>query len=167
LWGPTDAFDTAVSPEHEGASAARIAADVVREQEQSVALFGDKDAAISELWEVLAECADPGWDGDEAEAVDRNAATNAAALIRSIPHGLPMPEVAADPDGEISLDWIAGRDRLLTISVDRSNRLAYAWVVGAYQGRAVIPFGRGRFPEPLSQLILDIHKPNHAPVRVA
>jgi len=159
--------DTAVSCEQERRDASGAADDVVREQERSIALFGDKDAAISEVWDLLSEAAESGWDGEDAEPVDRIAAENAIELIRSLPRGLPMPEVAVDPDGEITLDWIVARSRLLTVSVGPTDQLAYAWLNGGHRGRAVIPFDGHIFPQPLIRLIRDVVKTDDAALRTA
>src|SRR5207247_8865273 len=56
---------SAISPE---AHAVRKAATQVAESaERSVALFGEKTAALSELSAVTAECAEPDWDGHGAD----------------------------------------------------------------------------------------------------
>ena len=167
LLSPAVTADTAVSCEQGRRGASGATVDVVREQERSVALFGDKDAAISEVWDLLGEAAESGWDGEDAEPVDRSAAENAIELIRSLPRGLPMPEVAVDPDGEITLDWIISRTRLLTVSVGPTDQLAYAWLNGGHRGRAVLPFDRHIFPQPLIRLIQDVMNADDAPLRIA
>lgn len=57
-----------------------------------------------------------------------------------LPENLPMPEVAAEPDGSISLDWIASRFRMFSVSVGANNRVAYAWLDGSEKGHAVAVF---------------------------
>src|SRR3990172_920247 len=60
---------------------------VVELVEKSEALFGRKAAIIWQIWVLANECAEPGWDGDGAEPVERFAAFAAADLIRALPGG--------------------------------------------------------------------------------
>lgn len=54
------------------------------------------------------------------------ARAQAEAFLRALPADLPRPELAADPDGRVSLDW-GGSGWMFSISVV-GTRLAYAWV---------------------------------------
>ena len=135
---------TAISFE---AQAARKAATAVIERaELSQALFGDKATAISQLMALANECAEKGWDGDEAEPVDRRAVFIAKNFVRTLPDGVPLPEFAPELDGAISLDWIQSRNRLFTLSIGQNNRLAYAWLDGADKGHGVARFDGERIP---------------------
>jgi hypothetical protein len=113
---------------------------VVRSLERSLALFGPKAAAISQIWALVDECAEMGWNGEEAEPILEIAAELAADFIRALPEHLPLPEFAPEPDGSISLDWIQSRHRLFSLSVGASSRLAYAWLDGTDRGHAVARF---------------------------
>ena len=65
-----------------------------------------------------------------------------------------MPEVAVDPDGAVSLDWIPSRHRMLSVSFEgSSDRLAYAWVDGTDHGSAVTRFDGRTAPNRLLQAI--------------
>ena len=78
--------------------------------------------------------------------LDRLAALSAANFIRALPDGIALPEFAPEPDGSISLDWIQSRNRLFTLSVGSTNRLAYAWVDGTDKGHAVARFDGEHVP---------------------
>jgi hypothetical protein len=112
----------------------------VVEAERSLALFGEKVAALSQLAALAEECADPRWDGAEAAPLDPAAHAIAGRFIRSLPDGIPLPEFAPEPDGSISLDWTASRTRLFSLSIGYDNRLAYAWLDGADKGHGVAHF---------------------------
>jgi hypothetical protein len=59
-------------------------------------------------------------------AVDPGTIGAAELFAYSLPRFGPMPEVSADPDGEISFDWIGPSGRMFSVSVNKQNRLAYA-----------------------------------------
>jgi hypothetical protein len=139
-------------------------ADIRRSTERSQSLFGGKAAAISQIWALVNECAEPGWNGDGAEPVDRLAAFAAADFIRAVPDGLPLPEAAAEPDGAISLDWILSRNRLFSVSVGTSGRVAFAWLDGSDRGHGVARFDGERVPRPILDGITAIARHGHATI---
>lgn len=131
----------------EEAQAVRDAVGVViRSVERSQALFGRKAAVIARVWALVNECAEPGWDGDGAEPLDRLAAFRAADFIRALPPEVPLPEVAPEPDGSISLDWIRSRNGLFSLTVGAGSRLAYAWLDGSDRGHGVVRFDGEAIP---------------------
>jgi hypothetical protein len=142
---------------------------IVDRVERSDALFGNKTAVISELWGLAGSHAQTGWDGGKALPVDHRAIARAAAFIRALPGSCDMPEVGVDPDGSVTLDWIASRHRILSIGVTASSdRLAYAWIDGTDRGHAVAKFNRDMVPLGLMQAILAVTAaPDDAPLRVA
>ncbi len=114
--------------------------------ERSQALFGRKAATISNLRVLTNDCADDDWDGDDACAIDPVALLNAESFVRALPNDCPLPECAPEPDGSISLDWIQSSQRMFTMSVGTSNRLAYAWMDGTDKGHAVAHFDGSSVP---------------------
>lgn len=151
----------------EAKSVYNAANSVVDLTDQSVALFGDKAAALSRLAELLIECRNSGWDGGDAAAIDFTAAVSVERFVRALPDGVPLPEFAPEPDGSISLDWIQSRNRLLSISVGRGNRLAYAWLDGSNKGHAVVGFDGHNIPSEILDKIEDIMGHGYAGLRVA
>jgi hypothetical protein len=124
--------------------------------EKSQALFGGKAVVIGQIWALVNECSEPGWDGDGAGPVDRFAAFKAAEVIRALPARLPLPEVTPEPDGAISLDWIRSRSRVFSLTVGSSARLASAWVDGSDRGYAVVRFDGQVVPNRILQGIDEI-----------
>jgi hypothetical protein len=135
---------SAISPEARAVHDA--ATEVVKSTERSMALFGEKNMALARLAALAQECAEPGWDGAEAVAMSPIALAAAEHFIRALPDDIPLPEFAPEPDGAISLDWIASRTRLYSLSVGYSNRLAYAWLDGADKGHGVARFDGRNVP---------------------
>jgi hypothetical protein len=127
---------SAISPE--AVAVRKAATEIAKSIERSQALFGKKADALSQLAALAAECAEPGWDGQSAAAIDPIAVLWAERFVRALPDGIPLPEFVPEPDGAISLDWILSRNRLFSLSVGRSNRLAFAWLDGADQGYGIL-----------------------------
>jgi hypothetical protein len=58
--------------------------------------------------------------------VDVDTIRAATQFAYSLPRLGPLPEVSADPDGEISFDWAGPSGEMFSVSVNKHNRLAYA-----------------------------------------
>jgi hypothetical protein len=156
---------TAVSPEAD--SVRESARTIVESSERSFSLFGVKSAAISDLLAFAAEHAQNGWDGENGRGISLLAVRTAEAIIRCLPEDMPMPELAPEPDGSISLDWIYSRMRFVSVSAGNSDRLPYAWIDGTDRGRAVARFDRQRIPIRLPDTIRETISPADAAIRVA
>ena len=155
--------NSAVSPEADAVF--KAANEVAESTERSVALFGEKAVALSQLAAMATECSEQGWDGDTAAAVDPIAVLSAKRFLRALPDGVPLPEFAPEPDGSISLDWIRSRNRLLSLSIGRSSWLAYAWLDGADKGHAISRFDGQSVPPRVLDAIKGIV--GHAGLRAA
>jgi len=140
----------------------RAASEVLRLAERSQALFGEKATALSQLVALSSECAKDDWDGEDAIAIDPNAVLMAERFLRALPDGIPMPELAPEPDGSISLDWIQSRNRLLSLSVSHNNRLAYAWMDGSDKDHGVARFDGRNVPPRVLESIKSIVRSSHA-----
>jgi hypothetical protein len=114
---------------------------------------------------MAEECAEQDWDGYGARPVDEDAVLNAEAFVRALPDEVPMPEIAVDPDGSVSLDWIESRHRMFTISIPAGNRIAYAWLDGAEKGHAVAVFDGLSIPVKVRDGILSILGHANAAIR--
>ncbi len=162
-----------VAPHHGTAVSGEAAAirkserAVAESRERSIALFGSKASAISEIRELVSEHAGPGWDGDGAEPISPLAAQLAVDLIRALPNDIPMPEFAPEPDGSISLDWIQSRSSMVSISAGETDRLAYAWLDGTDRGHAVARFDGERVPPRILDTIRQTVMPSNVAIRVA
>ncbi len=156
---------TAISPEADTVRNAAI--ELVQAVELSQALFGVKAEAISSLRKLAMEHGQPGWDGGDAAVLSPVALFTAESFVRALPDGIPMPELAAEPDGSISLDWIQSRQRLFTLTVGNTSRLAYAWVDGTDRGHAVALFDGASAPPRIVEGIKSILSPAYASLRAA
>lgn len=115
---------------------------------EPLSLGGGYREAISSLNEVAEGAADADWDGYGAVPVNASALDHAARLIGVLPTNLPVPEVGADPDGEISLEWFRDADWVFSVSVGARGQLSYAGRFGRSRVRG-IEEGTDEFPAPL------------------
>jgi len=129
---------------------------VLKLAERSQAIFGGKAAAISQLRAIANECAEAGWDGYHAFPIEWTSVRLAEGFIRAMPDDFPLPEFAPEPDGSVSLDWIQSRNRLFSLSVGVTNRLAYAWLDGSDKGHGVARFDGERIPPRIIENIIGI-----------
>jgi hypothetical protein len=146
--------NSAISPEADAVHEA--ATKVMKAAERSQALFGDKAAALSQLAALATECAEEGWDGEDAAGIDPVAVASTERFVRALPEGLPLPDFTPDPDGSISLDWTRARNRLFSLSIGRSDRLAYAWLDGTDKGHGVAQFDGQNVPPRVLEAIASI-----------
>lgn len=126
-------------------------ASVVRATESSQVLFGEKAAAIAAVRTMAAECADVGWDGEEARGISPVALAHAVDFLRALPASLPLPEYAPEPDGSVSFEWAVSRHQRFMVSIGERARLAYAWVDGTDRGHAVARFDGFNIPDRILQ----------------
>ncbi len=141
----------------ETAQAGELAAEELAESvEHSHALFGERAATISKLRQLAIDYSQPNWDGEGAEPIDMMAVITAESFIQALPESLQMPELAPEPDGQISLDWVHSKGRVFSMSVGKSGRLSYAWIDGADQGHAVARFDYRAIPHRVLEGITSI-----------
>ena len=58
--------------------------------------------------------------------IDMDTARAAIEFAYTLPRSLPAPEIAPEPDGEISFDWLGPDGKMFSVSVGRTGRVAYA-----------------------------------------
>jgi hypothetical protein len=88
------------------------------------------ERALDELEQVRAEASTYGWDGYGAKPMDADAYVNARLFLETLPTTAPSPEISADPDGDVALDWSFGPRKALSISISRTGRCTFAWIRG-------------------------------------
>jgi len=89
-----------------------------------------RERLLDELDSLYDEASHSGWDGFGADPVSLDAYDFAKVFIKALPTTSPLPELNADPDGEISLNWFFGKGRALTVSVGPTGRCTFAWMLG-------------------------------------
>ncbi len=94
---------------------------------QSVVL----DELKAELRQVFIEACSDNWDGYGATPVSQETYRNALTFLEVLLTTVPPPDIAADPDGEISFEWHLTPQLVFSISVGPSKTLNYA---GLFKG---------------------------------
>ncbi len=88
------------------------------------------DLALEELEKVYEECSEANWDGYGAMPISRETYFEARKLLTMIPLSFLMPEILAEPDGEIGFEWYKDKDSVFVISVSGNNIITYAGLFG-------------------------------------
>jgi hypothetical protein len=86
----------------------------------------ERRRVLDRLYAVFCEGRAPGWDGYGARAASYESYLQAKRFIEALPGEFQHPEIALDPDGEISLEWRAGGGGTFSISIGASGELTYA-----------------------------------------
>ena len=79
---------------------------------------------------ACAEAAAPNWDGYGALPVEGNTYELAKSFLRALPRLLPDPDIAVDPDGEVTFRWICAAREVVAASLRGDGRLSVAAILG-------------------------------------
>ena len=88
------------------------------------------DLALEELEKVYEECLEANWDGYGAMPISRETYSKSRKLLRMMPSSLPMPDISAEPGGEITFEWYKEKYSVFVISVGGNNLITYAGLFG-------------------------------------
>ncbi len=110
-------------------------------------------AALQELDAVYAERNEANWDGYGAYAVHRFTYEKAQEFINNLPSAVGTPEIGAEPDGELTLEWYRNTGRLLSISLAMNGRLTYIYRNGSTRLRGTFWFMDDEVPQELIKLL--------------
>lgn len=98
------------------------------------------------------DCAREGWDGHGALPVTQDACHAACRFAESLPAGIPLPTVGAEPDGHLTLEWYHSPDRVLSVSIGPQGELNYAALLGETSRRT----GSERFQQTVPHDLLHL-----------
>jgi len=105
---------------------------------------------------VRAECSTPGWDGYGADPVQRAVCSLAETIGLQLPSWLSAPEVGADTDGDLSLDWYSGSDAF-SLSISAEGKLHYACRMGQVRTHGSEMY-YGAIPDAVLEALLRFHR---------
>lgn len=117
---------------------------------QSITFGGLLGDALAALLAVYKECLKADWDGYGAAAINRDAYEEAKKIIKMLPSSIRMPEIVAEPSGEIGLEWRRGKGQIFVMSVSGRHRINYA---GLFSGNTI--HGSEYFDENLPVRIIE------------
>ncbi len=136
-----------VSPE--AAAIDKDLANVAADRDQSVSLSRPSARLLSQLTELVALTT-------AEHRPSELAIREAEFLLRSLTPGLSEPEITIEDDAAIALEWLSSRTRMLSVSVNGSGRLAYAWLNGSESGHAVARFVGNYLPPVLREIAWEV-----------
>ncbi len=99
-----------------------------------------KQPAYDQLGEVWEECRARDWDGEGASAIDQDTLRNAYVFIEALPPRCRLPEITAEPDGHLNLEWYRHPRRILSVSVSPEGALYWAALFGTEDPRGSCSF---------------------------
>jgi hypothetical protein len=117
---------------------------------QSITFGGPLGATLMSLLTVYKECSRADWDGYGAIAITADAYEEAIKIIKLLPSSIHMPEIVAEPSGEVGLEWRRGRGQIFVMSVSGRHKIIYA---GLFSGNTI--HGSEYFGETLPSRIIE------------
>jgi len=109
---------------------------------ESITFGRPLDEALISLLEVYRECYQSDWDGYGAEAISEDAFKEAQKIIILLPSSIRMPEITAEPTGEIGFEWHKGKGQVFVISVSGKHRITYAGIFSGNKVHGTEYFGK-------------------------
>lgn len=85
-------------------------------------------------------------------AVTKEVRESASRLMKLLLSEFPPPNVSAEPDGHINLEWYRNPRRVISVSVGPSDRLHWAALIGSESPRGSVRF-IDRVPESILRYI--------------
>jgi len=98
--------------------------------QKSNALSSVAEGTFQQLEEVFGECSFEGWDGERAKQISVEVLQCAIRFLNSFPLGIEAPEVGAEPDGAITLEWYRSPNKVISISINPDGWMYYAALIG-------------------------------------
>jgi hypothetical protein len=70
------------------------------------------------------------WNGEGADPVSNEAIKEARAFLYKFPTTMPLPEVIAEPDGYLGLEWYSNKRLLYVVSFNGQGVLSCSGLIG-------------------------------------
>lgn len=99
--------------------------------QESNALGLVAEETLQQLDEVSSECSSEGWDGANAKPVSEEVLQCAVRFLYSFSVRIEVPEVGAEPDGSITLEWYRSPNKVVSISINPDGWVYWAALIGA------------------------------------
>lgn len=89
-----------------------------------------RNQKIDEVLDVYRQHRNSNWDGCDAEPISEGACHEAISFLNKLPSSVPMPEIIAEPDGYIGLEWYMSKWKLFVISFSGKGVISYSGLFG-------------------------------------
>lgn len=99
------------------------------------------EEASKSLNEIYKECSVANWDGYGANPVSKDSVLEALKFVNLLSSSFPMPQILAEPSGEIGLEWYKDKRMVFAISFNGKGRITYAGIFGSNKIHGTEYFG--------------------------
>lgn len=112
------------------------AADEIRRFSEEISISLETSEVLGtrksreELFAVFTNGLQENWDGYGASPICHSTYNQALRFLQALPKGCPLPEVSADPDGEIAFEWFVAPRWEFSVSFAPDGRLSFAGLFG-------------------------------------
>lgn len=89
------------------------------------------------LIDTFQECSIAGWDGERAQPITLDVLRYSCIFLDALPLGIEAPNISAEPDGSITLEWYSAPRRVLSVSIGLDGCLHYAALLGTSKRHGV------------------------------
>ena len=86
-----------------------------------------------DLKDLLETAGKPDWDGEDADPVTEDTIKAAEKVIDELPGESGVPEISADPEGNVEFDWHLDNGTMLTVCIGQKGEIA---ISGLYPNKA-------------------------------
>jgi hypothetical protein len=86
--------------------------------------------ALEELRATYRECSEQNWDGYDALPISQATYDEAERFLNALPSWVPIPQIVPEPSGDIGFEWNFGKNRIFAASVNGTNHITYAGILG-------------------------------------
>lgn len=134
------ANDLTFPPDHVTPAASRKSKIVGRkirlmiERSYQTAIRQPRKIVRDELSQIYVNFRQPNWDGYNASPITAETFFAAKSFFELLQDSINVPEVMADPDGDIAFEW-NNKDNSLTVAVNSTGHIAFA---GYFRDNATI-----------------------------
>lgn len=90
----------------------------------------ERGDAIDALLVLPQRYREENWDGQGATPIPEAAFQEARAFLRKLPTTIPLPEVIAEPDGYLGLEWYANKWLMYVVSFNGKGALSCSGLFG-------------------------------------
>jgi hypothetical protein len=98
-------------------------------RQQATATYSDFNLH-SQVMRIYEDCHKSGWDGDDSQPVTMETLLIATRLVESLPIDCRTPDISAEPDGNVILEWYISPRKLLNVSIAPTSILDWAALIG-------------------------------------
>ena len=95
-----------------------------------LATWQRRNQTTDEVLDVYRQHKNPNWDGCGAQPISEGACYEAIVFLKKLPSSVPMPEILAEPDGYIGLEWYVTKWQLFVISFSGKGIISYSGLFG-------------------------------------